>query len=89
MPLGPETRAVSVDAPLISGVTAADVAATGRMPSERVATGVALLRTLMRAQSSLLSEISERVLHTRRIGTDVTQQTFYERREARECAGSD
>src|SRR4029450_3969154 len=59
VPLGPETRAVSVDAPLISGVTAADVAAAGRMPSERVATGVALLRTLMRAQSSLLSEISE------------------------------
>ena len=29
------------------------------MPSERVATGVALLRTLMRAQSALLSEISE------------------------------
>jgi cell division septal protein FtsQ len=59
MPLGPETRAVSVDAPLISGVSAADVAAAGRMPSERVAMGVALLRTLMRAQSSLLGEISE------------------------------
>jgi len=58
VPLGPETRAVSVDAPVISGVSAADVAA-GRMPSERVATGVALLRTLMRAQSSLLGEISE------------------------------
>jgi cell division protein FtsQ len=58
MPLGPEARAVSVDAPVISGVSAADVAA-GRMPSERVATGVALLRTLMRAQSSLLAEISE------------------------------
>ncbi len=59
MLLGPETRAVSVDAPVISGVAAAEVAAAGRMPSERVATGVALLRTLMRAQSSLLGEISE------------------------------
>jgi cell division protein FtsQ len=59
VPLGPETRAVSVDAPVISGAGADDVAAAGRMPSERVASGVALLRTLMRAQSSLLSEISE------------------------------
>jgi len=59
VPLGPETRAVSLDAPVISGADAADVAAAGRMPSERVASGVALLRTLMRAQSSLLSEISE------------------------------
>jgi cell division protein FtsQ len=59
VPLGPETRAVSLDAPVISGAGADDVAAAGRMPSERVASGVALLRTLMRAQSSLLSEISE------------------------------
>ena len=59
VPLGSETRAVSLDAPVISGVGADDVVAAGRMPSERVASGVALLRTLMRAQSSLLSEISE------------------------------
>jgi cell division protein FtsQ len=59
VPLGPETRAVSLDAPVISGAGADDVAAAGRMPSERVASAVALLRTLMRAQSSLLSEISE------------------------------
>ena len=59
VPLGPETRAVSLDAPVISGAGADDVVAAGRMPSERVASGVALLRTLMRAQSSLLSEISE------------------------------
>jgi cell division protein FtsQ len=56
--LGPESRAVSVEAPVISGLGAEDVAA-GRMPSERLATGVALLRTLMRAQSPLLREISE------------------------------
>jgi cell division protein FtsQ len=59
VPLGPETRAVSLDAPVISGLGADDVVAAGRMPSERVASGVALLRTLMRAQNSLLSEISE------------------------------
>ena len=63
-PLGPETRAVALDAPLVAaaGVSAAgadDVAAAGRTPSERVAAGVALIRTLMRAQSSLLREISE------------------------------
>ena len=59
VPLGPESRPVSLDAPVISGVTAAEMAAAGRMPSERVATGVALLRTLMRTQSALLNEISE------------------------------
>ena len=64
VPLGPETRAVALDAPLVSaaGVSAAgadDVAAAGRTPSERVAAGVALIRTLMRAQSPLLREISE------------------------------
>ena len=58
VPLGPETRAVSLDVPVISGVARDDVAA-GRIASDRVAAGVALLRTLMRAQSPLLSEISE------------------------------
>jgi len=48
-----------VEAPVISGLGADDVTVAGRMPSERVATGVALLRTLMRAQSPLLREISE------------------------------
>ena len=57
--LGPESRAVSVEAPVISGLGVDDVTAAGRMPSERVATGVALLRTLMRVQSPLLREISE------------------------------
>jgi cell division protein FtsQ len=59
VPLGPETRAVALDAPLVSAVGADDVAAAGRTPSGRVAAGVALVRTLMRAQSSLLREISE------------------------------
>jgi cell division protein FtsQ len=59
VPLGPETRAVALDAPLVSAAGADDVAAAGRTSSERVAAGVALIRTLMRAQSSLLREISE------------------------------
>ena len=59
VPLGPETRAVALDAPLVSAAGADDVAAAGRTPSERVAAGVALVRTLMRAQSPLLREISE------------------------------
>jgi cell division protein FtsQ len=59
VPLGPETRAVVLDAPVVSAVGAGNVAAAGRTPSGRVAAGVALIRTLMRAQSSLLSEISE------------------------------
>jgi cell division protein FtsQ len=59
VPLGPETRAVALDAPLVSAAGADDVAAAGRTPSESVAAGVALIRTLMRTQSSLLREISE------------------------------
>jgi len=59
VPLGSETRAVTLDTPLVSGVGADEVAAAGRTPSEHVAAGVALIRTLMRAQSPLLREISE------------------------------
>src|SRR5207245_10139255 len=58
-PLGSETRAVTLDTPLVSGVGADEVAAAGRAPSKHVAAGVALIRTLMRAQSPLLREISE------------------------------
>jgi cell division septal protein FtsQ len=59
VPIGHETRAVALDTPLVSGVGADEVAAAGRTPSERVAAGVALIRTLMRLQSPLLKEISE------------------------------
>jgi len=59
VPLGSETRAVTLDTPLVSGVGADEVAAAGRTPSEHVAAGVALIRTLMRVQSPLLREISE------------------------------
>ena len=59
VPLGPETRPITLAAPVISGLGAGDVAAAGRAPSERVTVGVALLRTLVRAQSPLLKDISE------------------------------
>jgi len=59
VPLGPETRAVALEAPLVSAAGADDVAAAGRTPSERVAAGVALIRALMRTRSPLLREISE------------------------------
>jgi cell division protein FtsQ len=54
-----KARPVAMDAPVISGLSPSDLAANGRVPSGRVATGLSLIRTLMRAQSSLLSEISE------------------------------
>jgi cell division protein FtsQ len=59
VPIGNETRAQALDVPLVSGVGDEDVAAAGRTPSERLAAGVALIRTLMRLQSPLLKEISE------------------------------
>ena len=59
VPIGNETRAQALDVPLVSGVDDEDVAAAGRTPSERLAAGVALIRTLMRLQSPLLKEISE------------------------------
>ena len=54
-----EARPVSVDAPVISGVSPADLAPNGRVPSDRIATGLSLIRTLLRAQSPLVREISE------------------------------
>lgn len=57
VPLGAETRAVALNAPVVSA--ADDLAAAGPTLSERVTAGVALVRTLMRAQNPLLQEISE------------------------------
>jgi cell division protein FtsQ len=54
-----KARPVSVDAPVISGLSPADLAPNGRVPSDRIATGLSLIRTLLRAQSPLLREISE------------------------------
>ncbi len=57
--LGPEPRPVAMEAPVISGVSPGDLQGAGRLPSDRVASGVSLLRTLLRVQSPLLREISE------------------------------
>jgi cell division protein FtsQ len=57
--LGPETRAVSPGAPVISGLTAEDLAAGTRAPSARVAAGISLVRILLRSGSALLHQISE------------------------------
>jgi cell division protein FtsQ len=57
--MGTETRAVALDYPVISGLTPEDLATGQRGPSERVARGVALIRTLLRASSPLLGQISE------------------------------
>ena len=57
--VAPGARPVAVAAPVISGLSPADLAPIGRVASDRMATGLSLVRTLMRAQSSLLSEISE------------------------------
>lgn len=54
-----EARAVSVSLPVISGLTDEEIAAASRAPSERVLTGVRLIRTLLRAGSPLVSQISE------------------------------
>jgi cell division septal protein FtsQ len=50
---------VALDYPVISGLTPEDLATGQRGPSERVARGVALIRTLLRASSPLLGQISE------------------------------
>jgi cell division septal protein FtsQ len=57
--MGAESRAVALDYPVISGLGPEDLATGQRAPSERVARGVALIRTLLRASSPLLGQISE------------------------------
>ncbi|MCI0546111.1 MAG: FtsQ-type POTRA domain-containing protein [Candidatus Rokubacteria bacterium] len=57
--LGLEPRAVPTSTPVISGLEPEDLAAAERPASGRVASGLALLRTLLRAQSPLLAQISE------------------------------
>ncbi|HKZ07558.1 MAG TPA: FtsQ-type POTRA domain-containing protein [Methylomirabilota bacterium] len=54
-----EGRAVTVALPVISGLTDEEIAAASRAPSERVLTGVRLIRTLLRAGSPLVAQISE------------------------------
>jgi cell division protein FtsQ len=54
-----EARAVTVSLPVISGLTDDEIASASRAPSERVLTGVRLIRTLLRAGSPLVAQISE------------------------------
>jgi len=56
--LGPETRAVAPKAPVITGLAPSDLSADGG-PSARVAAGIALLRVLLRSETTLLQQISE------------------------------
>jgi len=57
--LGVESRAVPLPMPVLSGLEPEDLAGEGRALSERAALGIALVRGLVRAQSSLLGHISE------------------------------
>jgi cell division protein FtsQ len=54
-----EARAVTMTLPVISGLTDDEIATASRAPSERVLTGVRLIRTLLRAGSPLVAQISE------------------------------
>jgi cell division septal protein FtsQ len=59
VPAGAEPRAVAVPVPVISGLSQDDLAMAGRAPSERVVSGLALIRLLLRSGGPLLSQISE------------------------------
>lgn len=56
--LGAETRAVAPEAPVITGLGAADLSGDGAS-SPRVAAGISLLRVLLRSETTLLRQISE------------------------------
>jgi cell division protein FtsQ len=57
--LGPERRAVTPEAPVISGLAPGDLSPGAGAAPERVAAGVSLLRILLRSGSALLGQISE------------------------------
>jgi cell division protein FtsQ len=57
--LGAETRAVVPQAPVITGLSPADLAAGDGTPTPRVAAGISLLRVLLRSETALLRQISE------------------------------
>ena len=59
MRVAPESRAVTIPLPVISGLTDDEIASASKAPSERVLTGVRLIRTLLRAGSPLVQQISE------------------------------
>jgi cell division protein FtsQ len=57
--LGAEPRAVVPQAPVITGLSPADLAAGDGTPTPRVAAGISLLRVLLRSETALLRQISE------------------------------
>jgi len=54
-----EANAVAPSLPVISGLSPEEIASASRAPSERLLTGVQLIRTLLRAGSPLVGQISE------------------------------
>ena len=57
--LGAETRAVVPQAPVITGLSPADLAAGDGTPGPRGTAGISLLRVLLRSETALLRQISE------------------------------
>jgi cell division septal protein FtsQ len=57
--LGAEARAVAPQAPIITGLSPADLASADGAPTPRVAVGISLLRVLLRSETALLRQISE------------------------------
>jgi cell division protein FtsQ len=58
-PIAREAQAVAPSLPVISGLSPEEIASATRAPSERLLTGVQLIRTLLRAGSPLVGQISE------------------------------
>ena len=58
-PIAREAQAVAPSLPVISGLSPEEIASASRAPSERLLTGVQLIRTLLRAGSPLVGQISE------------------------------
>ena len=57
--LGEETRAVSPDVPIISGLTEEELVTMRTAPTVKARAAIALIRALLRSGSALASEISE------------------------------
>jgi len=57
--LGPESRAVALGAPVLSGLDAGELGSGQSAPSERATLGITLVRLLLRSQSALLQQVSE------------------------------
>lgn len=57
--LGAAPRAVAPQAPVITGLSPADLATADGAPTPRVAAGISLLRVLLRSDTALLQQISE------------------------------